>query len=288
MQWYDPPTAKEFFKRTFSLLNMSIIVVTCIFAATEFRYNWCEKLIGSFLATTNRNRPETGAIWETGEMASNAKNNLKEIVSKQNAARQHVQKSTSFMEIARGLMPGEWINIDKEHFKKLYVELSDPLAEKLLNPVKMLWLLNGPDLDRIFIEGEQKGIRIYFLDADNKVIKRIGLDMKLLERFEMKTLSREGSLEDFKGFKDRIYEAAPFFRAVLELPPDMIGDLISNPSILFKEKGRIVRAGIWNEAKEGYIRLGFEFVQDSGHKVVFVKGREWAVWQLSINLKEEN
>ncbi|MFO7754089.1 MAG: hypothetical protein R6V41_13300 [Desulfobacteraceae bacterium] len=269
-------------------MNLSIIVVTCIFAATEFRYNWCEKLIGSFLATTNRSRPETGAIWETGEMASNAKNNLKEIVSKQNAARQHVQKSTSFMEIARGLMPGEWINIEKEHFKKLYVELSDPLAEKLLNPVKMLWLLNGPDLDRIFIEGEQKGIRIYFLDADNKVLKRIGLDMKLLERFERKSLSREGSLEDFKGFKDRIYEAAPFFRAVLELPQDMIGDLISNPSILLKEKGRIVRAGIWNEAKEGYIRLGFEFVQDSGHKVVFVKGREWAVWQLSINLKEEN
>lgn len=268
-------------------MNLSVLVITCIFVATEFRYNWCEHLLGRYLATTNRKRPETGAIWKTGEMASNAKNYLKDIVSKQNATRQHVQKSTSFMEIAQGLMPGEWINIDKEHFKKLYLELSDPLAEKILNPVEMVWLLNGPDLDRIFIEGEQKGIRIYFLDASNKVLNRIPLDMKLLERFERKSLSVEASLEEFSGFKGRIYRASSFFRAVLDLPPDMMGDLIGNPSILLKEKGRIVRAGIWNEAKEGYIRLGFEFVHESVHKVVFVKGREWAVWQLSINLKDE-
>lgn len=287
MQWYDPPTISEFFRRTFSFLNISVLVLTCIFAAAEFRYNWCEQLLGGYLATTNRNRPETGAIWKTGEMASNAKNYLKDIVSKQNAARLHVQKSESFMEIARGLMPGEWINIEKEHFKKLYLKLSDPLAEKLLNPVKMVWLLNGPKLDRIFIEGEQKGIRIYFLDTSNKVMKRISLDMKLLDQFQKRSLSREASLEEFDGFKGRIYKADHFFRAVMNLPPDMMGDLISNPSILLEENGRLVRAGIWNEAKEGYIRLGFEFVHESVHKVIFVKGREWAVWQLSINLKEK-
>ena len=286
MQWYDPPSINEFFKRAFSVLNLSVLVITCIFVAMEFRYNWCENLLGRYLATTNQNRPETGAIWETGEMASNAKNYLKDIVSKQNATRLHVQKSSSFMEIARGLMPGEWINIEKKHFKKLYLNLSDPLAEKILNPVEMIWLLNGPDLDRIFIEGQQKGIRIYFLDAANKVLKQIPLDTELLDQFERKSLSVEASLEEFSGFKGRIYKAAPFFQAVLDLPPDMMGDLIGNPSILLKEKGRIVRAGIWNEAKEGYIRLGFEFVHESVHKVVFVKGREWAVWQLSINLKE--
>lgn len=286
MQWYDPPTVNEYLRRTFSVLNISVLVLTCIFAAAEFRYNWCENLLGRYLATTNQNRPETGAIWKTGEMASSAKNYLKDIVSKQKATRLHVQKSESFLEIAKGLMPGEWINIEKEHFKKLYLELSDPLAEKILNPVKMIWLLNGPELDRIFIEGEQKGIRIYFLNTANKVLKRVHLDMKLLDQFEKKSLSIQASLEEFDGFTGRIYKASPFFRAVMNLPPDMMGDLIGNPSILLEEKGRIVRAGIWNEAKEGYIRLGFEFVHESVHKVVFVKGREWAVWQLSINLKE--
>ncbi len=288
MQWYDPPKISEFFRRAFSVLNVSVLVITCIFVAMEFRYNWCESLIGRYLATTNQNRPETGAIWKTGEMASNAKNHLKDIVSKQNATRQHVQKSKSFMEIAKGLMPGEWINLEKEHFKNLYIELSDPFAEKILNPVEMIWLINGPDLDRIFIEGEQNGIRIYFLDAANKVMKRIFLDMELLDQFEKKSLSREASLEDFKGFQGRIYKASSFFRAVLDLSPDMRGDLISDPSLLLQEKGHLLRAGIWNEAKEGYIRLGFEFVHESVHKVVFVKGREWAVWQLSINLKDKN
>lgn len=286
MQWYDPPTVNEYLRRAFSVLNISVLVLTCVFAAAEFRYNWCESLLGRYLATTNPNRPETGAIWKTGEMASNAKNYLKDIVSKQKATRLHVQKSESFMEIAKGLMPGEWINIEKEHFKKLYLELSEPLAEKILNQVKMIWLLNGPKLDRIFIEGEQKGIRIYFLNTANKVLKRIHLDMKLLDQFEKKSLSIEASLDEFDGFTGRIFKASPFFRAVMDLPPDMMGDLIGNPSILLKEKGHIIRAGIWNEAKEGYIRLGFEFVHESVHKVVFVKGREWAVWQLSINLKE--
>ncbi|MBU2454693.1 MAG: hypothetical protein KJ668_15405, partial [Proteobacteria bacterium] len=66
-------------------------------------------------------------------------------------------------------------------------------------------------------------------------------------------------------------------------------DLIVNPEALLAQEGKITRVGIWNEAENGYIKLGFEFQEKNSTQVVFVKGREWAVWQVSLNLKgEEN
>jgi hypothetical protein len=58
-----------------------------------------------------------------------------------------------------------------------------------------------------------------------------------------------------------------------------------DPQVLLKQEGKITHVGIWNEARNGYIRIGFEFEAPGRHEVVFMKAREWAVWQLSLNMK---
>ncbi|MCP3900449.1 MAG: hypothetical protein GY707_12125, partial [Desulfobacteraceae bacterium] len=199
IQWYEPLTLTEWFKRVFSFLNLAIFVITLGFVFSEFRYNWCEKSIGSYLALTNNTRPETGSIWETGDKTSKANSHLKEIIDKQRTTKQHAIKSSSFMELASGVLTGEWINLDKEQFKKMYLKLPDYAANRLIPSVKLLFLLNNPELDRIFIEGQgDKQLKIFFLNSDNLVLENIELNQEIFEAPEMGTKFVLGaSLDDF-------------------------------------------------------------------------------------------
>lgn len=286
-QWYEPLTLTEWFKRIFSILNLIVIIITVMFVFTEFRYSWCESLIGLYLASTNDKRPETGTIWETGDKTSKANVHLKEIVDKQQTTKQHALKSSSFLELAKGISPGEWINLDKKHFTELYIKLPDYTADRLIPSAKLLFLLNNPLLDRIFIEGqEDKSLKIFFLNSDNLVLEKIELNKSMFEEPEQSTqFIMAASLDDFEGFKGRIYPAEQFFKAMMDLSFDKINNLIEDPDILFKKNGRIIRAGIWNETKAGHIKLGFEYKHQSQTNVLLVNGREWAVWELIIKLK---
>jgi len=51
--------------------------------------------------------------------------------------------------------------------------------------------------------------------------------------------------------------------------------------------GHIVRVGISDEAVSGFIELGFEIEDGTGRKVILLKGREWAVWELRSYLEEK-
>jgi hypothetical protein len=290
IQWYEPLTLTEWFKRVFSVLNLVVLGITFVFVFSEFKYNWCERSMGAYLALTNNNRPEKGTIWETGDKASKANTHLKEIIDKQRNTKQHAQKSSSFIELASGVNSGEWINLDKEQFKKMYLELPDYAADRLIPSVKLLFLLNNPKLDRIFIEGQgDRNLKIFFLNSDNLVLEKIELNKEIFETPEMGTQFVLGaSLDDFKEFKNRIYPADLFFKAMMDLSFDKINDLIEDPDILLEKKGKIIRAGIWNETKSGYIKLGFEYKDDLKTNVLLINGREWAVWELVINLKGSN
>ncbi len=287
-QWYRPFCFSEWAKRVFSVINLMLFFISVTFVFSEFRFDWVEKTVGTYLISTNELRPETGVIWETGKHAANAHEFLNNMVSKKEDARKTVHTADSFSALVSSLNSGEWVTLEKHHFKTLYLALDRGAAAKIIEPAQLVWLLNGPLLDRIFCEGVSDGIKLYFIDSDNRVIKQIhlkNLDILEIETGEVPLLGGLDRIEEFSG---RIYSADHFFNALFNLPQDILPDLMVDPEILLKQEGKIIRVGIWNEAENGYIKLGFEFEENNQSSVVFVKGREWAVWQLSLNLKGEN
>lgn len=286
-QWYEPASLSEWFKRIFSLLNITVCVFTFVFIVSEFRFDWVEKMLGAYLVSTNQSRPESGAMWETGRHTSNAHAHINQIISKKEDVRQNVNAADSFSLLVSSLQPGEWVTIEKHQFKELYQGLQGSAALKVIEPAELVWLLKGTGTDRIFCEGVGNGIKIYFLDTDNRVIRQIEIQKRDILEMEAGEKPFFGRLDEMDGFAGRIYSSRNFFDALFKLPPDILPDLMADPEILLDQDGRIVRIGIWNEAKNGYIRLGYEFESENGYRVVFVNGREWAVWQLSLNLKGE-
>lgn len=266
-------------------MNIGVFVLTAIFVFSEFRFNWIEKVVGTYLASTNASRPETGAIWETGKQTSSAHDYLNQIIDQQKNVEQTAQSAQSFSNLASGLLPGQWVTLEKEQFKELYLTLEPLAASNFMEPAQLVWLLNGRDLERIFCEGIENGIKIYFIDSQNRVIHQIDMKKDDIQRLETSEKAITGTLNDMEEFSGRIYPAKNFFDAVFGLPKEIIPDLMQNPQALLKQKGQMTRVGIWNAAENGYIILGFEFSDGGSTKVLLLKGREWAVWQLSLNLK---
>ncbi len=287
IHWDEPFKISEWFKRTISILNLTVILIAAVLVFSEFRFDWCERIIGNYLVTSNSTRPETGAVWKVGKQASSAHTYLNTIVNERRHAERYAREASSFSDLASDLFPGQWTNLDKNQFKKFYLTMPVSVASTMIQPMELVWLFSRQDMKRIFCEGNLNGMEIYFLDSKNRVIHEISFDKIKMAQLEKKEAPFKGQLEDIPGFEGHIYTGAVFFKALLSLPKDMISSLISHPEKLLAEKGRIVKAGISDEAESGYIRLGFQFNNDAGSKVVFIKGREWAVWRLNLLLSGE-
>lgn len=285
--WYDPPSFSEGMKRAVSFFNLAVFLVSFLFVFSEFRFDWCEKLLGDYLLSSNDSRPETGAVWEAGHDTRKAYQSLTDIISRQENVRQSVRDADSFTGLASTLGPGEWVIVEREEFQRFYQSLSPSAARKIVDPARLIWLLKGAAVDRIFCEGGSNGIQIYFIDAGNRVVQQLDLDREDLARLQEGPVPENGFLEDQDAFSGRIYPAEEFFRAAFRLPPDMIPDLIQDPDLLLDQRGLIRRVGIWNQVENGNIRLGFELEDQGKTRVLFVQAREWAVWQLGLILREE-
>jgi len=286
-RWYDPFTVGEWAKRTFSFFNIGLLIFTVAFGASEFRFDWCEKLVGTYLLATNDLRSETGALWETGRQTSNAHKSLNRIITQREDSRRSVQNADSFYNIVESLGPGEWVTLEKEHFKRLYLSLSPGIGRQLIEPSHLVWLLNTNLTDRIFCEGMTQGVSLYFIDSRNRVIHQIDLKKNTIGEIQSRNEPVPGRLTDIEAFSGHIYSSEKFFEAVFKLPVEMIPELMVDPELLLKQEGTIQSVGIWNEADGGYIKLGFEFSHRGGNRVLLIQAREWAVWQLSLILKGE-
>lgn len=286
-KWYDPVGFSEWAKRAFSFFNLGLLIFSALFLFSEFRFDWCERLLGRYLVATNPTRPETGAAWELGRDTLAAHESLDNMLAQRADTQQAARGADSFAALAKGLGAGEWVTLDKTRFKHLYRALSPANARQILEPARLVWLLNGDVTDRIFCEGLTDAIKIYFINAGNRVVRQVDLKRAILSAIEQKEYLVPGALELFEGFSGRIYTADRFFQAVFSLPEDMLRDLIPDPELLLEQDGTILRVGIWNEAQSGYIRLGFEFRRQGEQRVLFARAREWAVWQLGLALKGE-
>ena len=285
--WYDPAGPGERIRRCFSILNLGVMIITLVVVASEFRFDWVETLAGNYLLSTNENRPEIGTIWETGHQTVNARQSLNRMIVEKETARKTVREADSFVTLAKGLSAGEWVNLDKNQFKNLYLSLSRADRLALMEPARLVWLMNGITTDRIFCEGRIGGMNIYFIDSGNRVIQQVDLETEKIGNAPEEMLTPAG-LDELPGFSGPIYSAGLFFDAVFKLPEDMVPDLIKNAETLLSQTGTIDRVGIWNTSEDGFIRLGFEFSHLGEKQVVQILAREWAVWQLSLILKGED
>jgi hypothetical protein len=265
------------------LRGFILALMVCLALVSELRFDWLERAMGRYLVTTNPRRPESGAIWEKGRSARQARQDIDKIVADRMTSRREAEEAPSFTAIANTLATGESVILPSERFLGLYRALPLDLAAEMLSPYALIHLLSENRWERTYFERTASGLRIYLLAADNRVLQELSLGSDALGRLERGESAASGSLR-LESLARRIYPAELFFAALSRLPEDVQRSVIAWPERLLEISGRISRVGVADEVTDGYVTIAVE-IQDRGQgQVIALQGRDWAVWRLTTEL----
>lgn len=284
-EWAEPRDFRDWAKRVFALRSLLILMLLIAIFILELRFDWVERLAGSYLATTNSRRPESGSIWEKSRQTRTAQQTLEQIVTDRQALQREVRNAATFSQIAANVNPGKGVMLSANHFRKLYLQLAPSIAYDIISPLDLLELVSNGRWHRTYFEKSAGGLTIYLLDASNRVLLQLELDSVLLNQLKRSEMAMAESLDQIPIFKNRIYSADQFFNALQAFPEEVRRSIVPHPETLLEVSGQIVRVGISDETLSGFIELGFEFFDGTQHHVVLVQGYEWAVWRLRSRLE---
>jgi len=284
-EWAEPRDFREWGKRIFAARPILLLTLVISIFILELRFDWMERLIGSYLLTTNSERPESGSIWDKSHQTRTAQQTLEQILTDRQAVQREARSAATFTQIAANVAPGKGVMLSADHFRKLYLQLPPPVADEIISPFDLLEIINRGRWRRTYFEQSGGGLAIYLLDASNRVLQHLELDSLLLSQLKRGEVAIAESLDQLPVFKNRIYSAEQFFNALNTFPEDVRRSMVPHPETLLEVAGQIVRVGISDETLSGFIELGFEFFDGTQHRVVVIQGQEWAVWRLRSHLE---
>ncbi len=280
MDWMEPRNLREWAGRAFSLPPILLGVAVLALLSTELKFDWLERAVGGYLASTNAERPESGAIWETGRKTQAARTTVERLATDREAYQRMARNAGSLSEIVGTLSPGQGVMLSAEHFRELYQNLPQGFSTELLSPFDLLRLVSAGRWNRTYLEKSADGLMVYLLEPNNHVLRQVKVDAASLAVLARGSTAASRSLEDLSGFKDRIYPAERFFAVMASLPADVQRSLIPQPERLLEVPGKITRVGISDESAAGLVEIGFETRSGSQQSVFLVQAQDWAVWRL--------
>ena len=283
--WAEPRDFTEWAKRVFGLRPILLLLVLSSIFILELRFDWIERILGSYLVTTNSERPESGSIWEKSHQTRTAQQTLEKILTDRQTMQREARNAATFTQIAAKVALGKGVMLSADHFRKLYLRLAPSIANDIISPFELLGLVSEGRWRRTFFEKSITGLMIYLLDANNRVLRQLELDSVLLSQLKRGEVALAESLDQLPIFKNRIYPADQFFNSLESFPEEVRRSMLPHPERLLEVSGQIVRVGISDETLSGFIELGFEFFDGTQHHVVLVQGHEWAVWRLRSHLE---
>ena len=284
-EWAEPRDFKEWAKRVFGLRSILTLMLIISIFILELRFDWMERILGTYLVTTNSERPESGSIWEKSRQTRTARKKLEQIITDRQTLQREARSAATFTQIAANVTPGEGVMLSADHFRKLYLRLAPSIAHEVISPFELLGIVSSGLWRRTYFEKSGAGLVIYLLDADNRVLQQLELGSMLLSRLKRGEVALAESLDELPIFENRIYPADRFFNSLESFPEDVRRSMVPQPETLLEVPGQIVRVGISDETQAGFIELGFEFLNGAQRRVVLVQGHEWAVWRLRSNLE---
>lgn len=278
--WYAPGSYKEYFRRWVCLRSLLMIGLISILAVTEFRFNWLEGVVGSYLVTTNGARPESGAIWDQGRQSESARQTLNEYMSQRQDVQREVRGASSLGQVLEGLGDDRGAMISAAHFIELYMKLPPALAHELVSPYILLGQLSTRKWQRAFFEQQDRQLAIYLLDDQNQVLHHITVGAELIDYIRQGEIAIHTGLHQLGDFAAHVYPADVFFSTLNALPADVRKGIVPSPEELLRISGRIVRVGISSQPMGDVTELGFEVEDLQGPKVILTQGRTQDVQRL--------
>lgn len=286
-QWYAPISFKDHLKRLVALRTALVFSVVLALVVTEFRLDWIEKALGTYLVTTNAQRPESGTAWDKGRQTDQARQTLSQYTHEREGAQSDARRAVTMGQVLNGIDAQKGAMISADHFVELYLKLPRVLSNELISPYTLLTQLSSDKWKRTFFERQgSEQLQIYLLDDHNQVLHRLSVGPVLSEHIRRGEVAVQTRLDQLGDFTGRIYPAEQFFAALNTLPEEVKRGVVDSPGSLLQVSGRIVRVGISGQSMDGTVDIGFEVEDGQGAKVILTRGRVSDVRRLQWALEE--
>ncbi len=280
MDWCEPRDIRDWLNRFFSLRSLTFILIVLLLAVFEFRFDWMEKALGSYLSTTNRQRPETGDIWEKAHERQQALDSLDEITVDREILQRNARSAVDLSDIISYIADNQSVMISPEHFRSLYIRLPLSIASRIISSNELLQMLGEKEWERTYFRKFGNQLSIYFINRSNRVLREIVVEESTLVQIERRKIVFNGSLEEWGASPDRIYTTDRFFSALGSLPKDVQDEVLAQPEAILNADGRLVRVGFPLQLQTAWVDIGFELDDGSQRQVIELPAREWALWRL--------
>ena len=271
--WYAPTSYKEYVRRLITLRTVLLFSAVVVMVATELRFDWMESAVGTYLATTNGARPESGTIWDQGRQSELARQTLNQYMNQRQDVQREVRRATSLGQVLAGIGKENGAMISAAHFVELYLKLPPVLAHEIVSPYTLLSQLSANKWQRTYFEGQGDQLSVYMLDDQNQVLYRLTIGPGLIEHIQQGEVAIHTGLNQLSDFSAHIYTAEQFFSVLNTLPDEVRKGIVASPEELLRISGRIVKVGISDESVGGATALGFEVEDLQGAKVILTQGR---------------
>ncbi len=278
--WYAPWSYKEYFRRWIAWHSILLFGFVAVLLVTEYRFDWLESVIGSYLVTTNGARPESGTIWEQGRQSELARQTLNAYTNQRQDVQREVRGASSLAQVVEGLGNDRGAMISAAHFIELYLKLPPALAYEVVSPYTLLGQLTTQKWQRTFFDKQDRQLAIYLLDDQNQVLHRIAVGEELIEYIRQGEIAIHSGLHQLGDFAAHVYPADEFFSTLSTLPEEVRKGIVASPEELLRISGRIVQVGISSRPMGDATELGFEVEDLQGSKVILTQGRTQDVQKL--------
>ncbi len=284
---FAPNSFKASLARLLAPRSVVLLLVVVGLAATEFRFDWLESAIGTYLVTTNPMRPESGTIWEQGHQSDQARQALTQYTNQRRDVQREARQAATMGQVVAGMTDDRGAMISAARFVELYLKLPPVLSHEIVSPYTLLTRLSSGQWRRTFFERRDQQLAIYLLDQHSQVLHRLDVGPGLVELIRRGEVAIQTGLHQLGEFAADIYTAEQFFAALNGLSAPVREGVIAHPEELLRISGRIVRVGIAAEANGDAVDLGFEVEEAGGTKVILTQGRARDVRRLKWALADQ-
>lgn len=266
--------------RSFSLRCLTFILIVLLLIVLELRFDWMEKALGSYLSTTNRQRPETGLIWETAHHTQQAQETVDDITVDKEAVQSSARSAVDLSAIVSQIADSQSVWISPDHFCSLYNRLPSSLSSRILSPMELLQIRGEDRWERTYLSKFGNQLSIYLIDRDNRVLREMVVPNSILVQIERGQTLFEGSLEEWGAPPEGIVPAETFFSALRSLPVDAQYEILSQPERILDAGGHPVRVGFAAQGRAMWVDIGFEIADGAQRRVVVLPAPEWTLARL--------
>lgn len=284
--WIEPNSLSEGVRRLLVPRNGLLMLVVVALVVLEMRFDWAERLLGSYLVTTNNHRPESGAIWEVGHQTTAARQALDALVNERQSLQSQVEEAVSLADVLTQLAQRDSLMLSADQFLRLYGALPATLRQEVVSPYRLLTLIHQGRWERTFFQKQGEAVALHLLDGHNNVLSTLSISETVREYIDRGEVAVAGRLASLSDFANQIYPADRFFQALEALPEAVQRGILAQPEALLASPDRILKVGVSSEAYDGTVALGFEREGADGPRVILLQGREWDVWQLIRQLED--